>query len=217
MAERRFAALCFSALAGLMLLTGCGPRHGGFRAAAATAAAEQEAALEALLEGQYLTHEALAELLEISRAQGTGEITLFFDPAEARLGPGDEERERLVRFLDSVQAQARGREVQLVCIGSASAPGPLGWNRNLAERRARGVRSLIDHYLVNTPHTFLGAYGLGTTQSPTGVGWRMHQRYQHVRVIAVYDRSQLPELPGNPPQPAAGAPLSQAAPPSPWR
>ena len=186
-------ALALSALLIPPLLIGCGPsRSGGGSSTAAMSRAVQER-LDVLLEGQGITHESLEQLLRLGQRQGTGEITLFFEAGGARLSAREEAR--LVRFLDHLQRESHGREIRFVCVGSAAANGPIGWNDKLSQRRAMAARSTIEHVLVNTSHAFIDLYGTGATQSPPGVGWQVDQRYRSVRVIAVYDDEQLPELP----------------------
>lgn len=175
------------------LLLGCAHHHSAGRSVDEVGRAIEQR-LDALAEGQVITHEALEGLIALGQRQGTGEITLFFGPGEARLDGS--QQARLVRFLDTLQREAHGREIRLVCVGSAGSRGPLDWNRRLSERRALAARSVIDHYLVNAPHSYLDLYGTGSTQSPPDVGLKVSRRYRSVRVIAVYDEGQLPELPG---------------------
>jgi len=186
-------SLALSAMLLPALLLGCGPHRGGGGGSSAAMSRAVQERLDVLLEGQGITHENLERLLKLGQSQGTGEITLFFEPGTARLSGNEEVR--LVRFLDRLQMESHGRELRFVCVGSAAANGPIGWNDKLSQRRAMAARSTIDHVLVNAPHEFLDLYGTGANQSPPGVGWQIDRRYRSVRVIAVYDEAQLPELP----------------------
>lgn len=134
---------------------------------------------------------SLGLLEEMSRRHGTGEITVFFPVASSTLGAA--EKDRLVRFADFLSREARGRKILLVCIGSASAFGDQRVNMKLAEKRSLAPTDVMDKYLVNIPHEFDNVYGTGDLYSPKNVKMKEHERYQHVRVIAVFDTQQLPE------------------------
>jgi hypothetical protein len=71
------------------------------------------------------SQQALAMLENLSNQQGTGQITLFFPTGSAELSQRSEQGERLIRFLDYISHDSRGREVLFVLIGSASATGSL--------------------------------------------------------------------------------------------
>ncbi|MFA6899331.1 MAG: hypothetical protein WC256_03880 [Desulfurivibrionaceae bacterium] len=132
------------------------------------------------------------ELLEqMSRNHGAGEITLFFPLGVANLEPA--ERERLVRFADSLSRGAHGRKILFVSIGSASSIGDYMLNLNLAQKRSEVSKGILDKYLTNIPHEFHKIYGTGELYSPKNISLKEHQRYQHVRIIAVFDSSQLPQ------------------------
>jgi hypothetical protein len=53
---------------------------------------------------------------------------------------------------------------------------------------------IIDQYLINEPHWFFKVYGLGDMYAPKNVSLQEDQRYQNVRIIAVYDTNQIPAL-----------------------
>jgi outer membrane protein OmpA-like peptidoglycan-associated protein len=133
---------------------------------------------------------SLALLEEMSRRHGTGEITVFFPVGGTTFS--HEEKDRLVHFADFLSREARGRKILLVSIGSASAFGDQKFNLRLAEKRAGAPIDVMDKYLVNIPHEFHKVYGTGDLYSPKGVKMKEHERYQHARVIAVFDSGQLP-------------------------
>jgi hypothetical protein len=55
--------------------------------------------------------------------------------------------------------------------------------------------TIIDQYLVNVPHRYYKVYGLGDIYSPKGATLTVDQRYQNVRIVAVYQTDQVPVLP----------------------
>jgi hypothetical protein len=71
------------------------------------------------------SQQALAMIEQLSNEQGSGQITLFFPTGSAELRQGSEQHERLIRFLDYLSRESRGREVLFVLIGSASAAGSM--------------------------------------------------------------------------------------------
>lgn len=147
-----------------------------------------ESTVDQILEGQEVTHEKLDELIELARAQGTGEITLFYPWARSRLPRG--ERDRLVRFLDHLAHEAHGREVLLVAIGVSSDWNTETRNVELSERRAHSPRPVIARHLVHVTHKWHEIDGSGSMLVPPdarGKTWR------HVRIIAVFDEEQLPD------------------------
>jgi outer membrane protein OmpA-like peptidoglycan-associated protein len=137
------------------------------------------------------SQEALAKLEQLSNQQGSGEITLFFAEGSARLN--QEQEQRLVRFLDYLQRESRGRTVILVAIGSASAIGSPAVNRKLSVERANAPLNTINQYLVNTPHRFYKVSAVGDMYAPKNASYTVEQRYQSVRIIAAYDQAQLPK------------------------
>jgi outer membrane protein OmpA-like peptidoglycan-associated protein len=141
------------------------------------------------------SQQALAMLEQLSNEQGTGQITLFFPTGSAELRQGSEQGERLIRFLDYISRESRGREVLFVLIGSASATGSLQTNERLSRERSQAPEPIIDQYLVNVPHKYFKVYGLGDMLSPKGATLTVDQRYQNVRIIAVYQTDQVPVLP----------------------
>jgi len=88
----------------------------------------------------------------VSRQQGTGEITLFFQPAPSLCYPAV-----VIRcsdhFLDFLSRDSRGRKVLFVMIGSASATGNMSAN----QRFSRGCAG-TDHQSLNVPHELFKMY-----------------------------------------------------------
>ncbi len=142
------------------------------------------------------SQQALSMLERLSQQQGTGEITLFFPTGSAALPPSSLQYDRLVRFVDYLSRDSRGRKVIFVLIGSASATGSLAINEKLSRERAAAPEPIIDQYLVNVSHQFFKVYGLGDVLSPKHATLEVDQRYQNVRIIAVYETDQIPRLPG---------------------
>ena len=141
------------------------------------------------------SQQALGMLEKLSEQQGTGQITLFFPTGSATLPSSGLQFDRLVNFLDYLSRDSRGRKVIFVMIGSASATGSLTINEKLSRERAEAPQPTIDQYLVNVPHQFFKVYGIGDVYSPKNVTLQEDQRYQNVRVIAVYETDQIPRLP----------------------
>ena len=144
---------------------------------------------------QQTAERALQVLEQLSQKQGTGEITLFYPTGEKILNEKSFEYERLVRFIDFLARESKGRKVLLVSIGSASAIGKKSWNLKLAQGRAEYAKVVIDKYLVNIPHEYYKVYGSGDMYSPKGVSKQERERYQHTRLIAVFETDQVPALP----------------------
>jgi outer membrane protein OmpA-like peptidoglycan-associated protein len=142
------------------------------------------------------SQQALGMLEQLSNQQGTGQITLFFPTGSASLGSSGLQYDRLVNFLDYISRDSRGRKVLFVMIGSASATGSLAINEKLSRERSQAPEPIIDQYLVNVPHQFYKVYGLGDLYAPKNVSLQEDQRYQNVRIIAVYDTNQIPALRG---------------------
>jgi outer membrane protein OmpA-like peptidoglycan-associated protein len=141
------------------------------------------------------SQQALGILEQMSQQQGTGEITLFFPTGSATLPSSGLQYDRLVRFLDYLSRDSRGRKVIFVLIGSASATGGLSINEKLSRERSQASEPTIDQYLVNVPHQFFKVYGIGDIYSPKNVTLQEDQRYQNVRIVAVYETDQIPGLP----------------------
>ena len=142
------------------------------------------------------SQQALDMLEQLSNQQGTGQITLFFPTGSASLGTSGLQYDRLVSFLDYISRDSRGRKVLFIMIGSASATGSLAINEKLSRERSQAPEPIINQYLVNVPHQFYKVYGLGDLYAPKNVTLQVDQRYQNVRIIAVYDTNQIPALPG---------------------
>jgi outer membrane protein OmpA-like peptidoglycan-associated protein len=140
------------------------------------------------------SQQALQMLEHLSDQQGTGQITLFFPTGSAALPASGLQYQRLINFLDYLSRNSRGRKILLVMIGSASATGSLSINEKLSRERSQAPEPIIDQYLVNVPHQFYKVYGLGDLYSPKNVSLQEDQRYQNVRIIAVYDTNQIPAL-----------------------
>ena len=148
-----------------------------------------ESKLDQILEGQALSHQKLDELLELARAQGTGEITLFYPWARSSLSKS--QQDRLVRFVDHLAHEAHGRPILLVAVGTASDWRTSEWNDPLSERRANAPRTLVGRHLVHVPHKWHKVQGMGSRLTPLdakGPTWR------NVRIIAVYETEQMPSL-----------------------
>lgn len=135
---------------------------------------------------------------QLAKQQGTGEITLFFPLGSSKIGKESMEFERLIGFVDYLSRESKGRTLILISIGSASAVGDKKTNMKLAKGRSEFPLDVIDKYLVNVPHEFFKVYGTGDMYSPKEASSKEHERYQHVRIIAVFEESQLPGLPAEP-------------------
>jgi outer membrane protein OmpA-like peptidoglycan-associated protein len=134
------------------------------------------------------SQEALAKLEQLSNQQGSGQITLFFATGSIELN--QEQQQRLIRFLDYLSRESRGRTVILVSVGSASAVGPAAVNRQLSIGRSQAPVAIIQQYLVNTPHTFYKVSAVGDMYAPKDVSLAVDQRYQNVRIVAAYSNAQ---------------------------
>jgi outer membrane protein OmpA-like peptidoglycan-associated protein len=141
------------------------------------------------------SQQALGMLEQLSNQQGTGQITLFFPTGAAGIEQGSLQYTRLITFLDYLSRESRGRKVLLLLVGCASATGSAQVNERLSRERAAAPEPIIDQYLVNVPHQFFKVYGLGDVYSPKDANLTVDQRYQNVRIVAVYDTNQVPALP----------------------
>src|SRR5262245_35210454 len=144
------------------------------------------------------SQQALQMLEQLSNQQGTGQITLFFLTGEHTIPQNSLQYTRLVNFLDYLSRESRGRKVLFLLVGSASATGNAQINERLSRERAAAPEPIIDQYLVNVPHQFFKVYGLGDVYSPKGASLTVEERYQNVRIVAVYDTDQVPVLPATP-------------------
>ena len=144
------------------------------------------------------SQQALQMLEQLSNQQGTGQITLFFPIGESSIPQNSLQYTRLVNFLDYLSRNSRGRKVLFLMIGSASATGNAQINERLSRERSTAPEPIIDQYLVNVPHQFFKVYGLGDVYSPKDATLTVDQRYQNVRIVAVYDTDQVPVLPQAP-------------------
>ena len=141
-----------------------------------------------------IAQRSLQIIEEMSKRQGTGEITIFFPNQSAVIDKKTIEFERLVHFADFLSRESRGRKIILLSIGSASSTGSKKVNLKLAKKRSQTPLDILDKYLVNIPHVFHKVYGTGDMFSPKGVRMKEHQRYQHTRIIALFDTSQSPTV-----------------------
>jgi len=135
------------------------------------------------------SQEALTKLEQLADSQGSGQITLFFGAGSARLN--EEQQQRLIRFLDYIARDSRGRKVILVSVGSASAVGSEAVNRKLSIMRSMAPLSVTEQYLVNTPHEFYKVSSVGDMYAPKNASTEVEQRYQSVRIVAAYNEAQL--------------------------
>ena len=154
--------------------------------------------LEMAQRHQKTAQMTLQKIEDLSRNQGTGQITLFYPVGVSKLKATSVDFDRLVRFIDFLSRECKGRKILFVSLGSASAFGPQKVNRKLAKERAEFPQGPIDKYLVNTPHEYYKVYGTGDLYSPKGISKKEHERYQHTRLIALYDMDQIPKLPDEP-------------------
>ncbi|PMP68689.1 MAG: hypothetical protein C0190_01260 [Thermodesulfobacterium geofontis] len=145
-----------------------------------------------------LAQKTLALIEKISKNQGTGEITIFFPIGSSKIEKNSLEYQRLVNFLDYLARESKGRKILFISIGSASAFGNKKVNMKLAKKRAEAPIEIIEKYLVNVPHEIFKVYGIGDLYSPKNVTMKEHERYQHTRIIAIYETEQIPNLPAEP-------------------
>lgn len=132
-------------------------------------------------------------LQEIAENQGTGDITLFFQENSAEIDENDLQYNRLIRYLDSLEKNNRGRKLVFVIMGSASATGEENHNKILSRNRANTPIPIIDQYLVNVPHSYHKVYGTGEANSPQGEPEDINKRYRFVRIMGLYEGIQSPE------------------------
>lgn len=74
---------------------------------------------------------------------------------------------------------------------SASAVGSAAVNRKLSIERSLSPLSIIEQYLVNTPHQFYKVSSVGDMYAPKNASTEVAQRYQNVRIVAAYSEAQL--------------------------
>ncbi len=137
--------------------------------------------------------QALKIIEEISKKQGTGEITLFFSTGSYRFN--SLEQSRLVRFLDFLSRESHGRKILLISVGSASAFGNNQHNQRLADRRAKAPVDIVEKYLINIPYEFYKVYSVGDKYNSTNQSIKKQKNYQNTRLIAIFDANQSPVLP----------------------
>ena len=119
--------------------------------------------LEMAQEHQKTAQTTLQKIEDLSRNQGTGEITLFYPTGVSKLKMNSVEYDRLVRFVDFLSRESKGRKILFISLGSASAFGPQKVNRKLAKERAGFPQEPIDKYLVNTPQNIIKFTGPATS------------------------------------------------------
>ncbi len=154
--------------------------------------------LEASRSNLETAQKSLSMIEQLSKRQGTGEITLFFPAGVSTVRKDSHEYKRAVDFADFLARESRGRKVLFISVGSASAFGDRKLNQKLAKKRSETSAEILEKYLVNVPHEFFKVYGTGDTYSPRNVTMKEHQRYQHARVIAFFESDQIPSLPVEP-------------------
>ena len=154
-----------------------------------------QATLDASEKNLATSKQALDLLENLMKQQGTGDMTLFFPTGSSTIKEDSESYTRLVRYLDYISVKAQGRKVLFILIGGASSTGTQAINEKLSRERSEAPVPVIDKYLVNAPHEYYKVYSLGDFYAPKGVDDKEHERYQNVRVIAVYDTDQVPDLP----------------------
>jgi hypothetical protein len=147
---------------------------------------------------QDSAEKSLLRIEKLSKDQGSGEITLFYPTGSGKIAEGSREHGRLVQFVDYLSRESRGRKVLFINIGSASATGQKRTNMKLAKARSEFPLQVIDKYLVNVPHEYYKVYGVGDQYSPPKATHKEHLRYQHNRLIAVYETDQVPAVPEEP-------------------
>ena len=144
-------------------------------------------------ENQHATADKALKIIEnLSKQQGTGEITLFFPTGDYNISL--EEQSRLVRFLDFLSRESHGRNILLISIGSASAFGNAQHNQRLADKRAKAPVKTIEKYLINIPYELYKVYATGDRYSPSDISISKQKNYQHTRLIAVFETDQIPDL-----------------------
>lgn len=141
------------------------------------------------------TQKALQMIEQLSKKQGTGEVTIFFPVGSSQIKKESLEYERLVKFVDYLSRKSKERKVLFVSIGSASAFGDKKLNQKLAKKRSEAPIEVIDKYLVHIPHEFFKVYGTGDVYSPKNVPMKEHQKYQNVRLIAFYETENISGVP----------------------
>lgn len=133
-------------------------------------------------------------LQEIAQNQGTGEITLFFSHNSSELPENSFQYNRLIRYLDSLERNNKKQGLVFVIMGSASANGEENHNMMLSQRRANAPIPIIDHYLVNVPHTYHKVYGTGETNSPQAQPEDINSRYRFVRIMALFSEFPVQDV-----------------------
>lgn len=168
-------------------------------------AAKQKEVKRLIRENLMVAQRILGHIEKTAKHQGTGELTLFYDTGADSFAENSLQHRRLIRFLDYLARESKGRSILFISIGRASTPGEAKENLALSARRAHFPKRFIDHYLVNTPHGFYEIYGTGEAHSPETGSPAIHRRHQHTRLIAFYAKP-------SPREPAVSAPpLSQAS------
>lgn len=157
--------------------------------------ASSQKILDSSHENLETAQKSLNAIENLSKSQGTGEITLFYPVGAYDIKRGSLEYERMVNFIDFVSRGSKGRKILFISMGSASAFGSKSLNEELARKRSESPKEIIDKYLVNIPHEFFRVYGVGDMYSPKNVSMKEHEKYQSTRIIAFYETDQIPALP----------------------
>ncbi len=132
----------------------------------------------------------LEKLEKFASEYGSAETTLFFKTGSTALDSA--QHQRLVNFLEYLSRTSYGRKITFMTIGSASATGSKEVDMKLSLGRAKAPLFAIEQYLVNIPHAVKKVVGLGDKAAPKKTSKEVDQRYQSVRIIAVYDEAKLP-------------------------
>ncbi len=155
----------------------------------------QEESLQVQKQIQML--ETLVESSKKQPQEDVGEITLFFNKGSFNLDYSYLEHERLVSFLDYVVRKSQGRKILFVCIGSSSGSKDDANNIELSVLRSKSPVHYIKKYLVNTPFEVMATYGVGSSEIE--MDQKEHkdekEKFQHVHIIAAFEKENLPLLP----------------------
>ena len=154
--------------------------------------------LSSAQKNQDTAEKSLMRIEKLSQGAGVGGDYPVLPHRVRKIKEGSPEHGRLVQFVDYLSRESRGRKVLFVNIGSASATGHKRINMKLAKARSEFPLQVIDKYLVNVPHEYYKVYGVGDLYSPKKATKKEHLRYQHNRLIAVYETDQVPAVPEEP-------------------
>ena len=144
--------------------------------------------LRAYSKNKELAQKKHDRLQQMSKDQGTGEITIFFKANSQVIPKNSLEYERLIHFTNFLSRNSRGRRILFICLGSSPSPGE--GERILSKQRTRAPISIIDHQLVNIPHTFYEIFDSGEMYCPLTHSKNINKGYRHVRILALYEIQQ---------------------------